>query len=179
MFSRYGPVQCTRTVASYLAFDGDFAARNSSWDQALQAAGWHPVTETMAMIMARYRGIPDPDATTSPTPVLASDLPSTGYQDANSTLLEIRWAERPEPPYAFQDVNDGRPAANSATTVYRQAQVVDIVAVAQQAFTAYRYLAIVTMQQMYYNEAWRSPSPTPTGPAYHPCFSGSNNCPGG
>jgi hypothetical protein len=96
-----------RTVTRYLAFDGDFFVHNGSWDEALQAAGWYPRRKGMASILDRYRNRPDPDASTSPAALLATNLPSTGYEDTDRIDLTIGWAERPEPPVAFGDLERG------------------------------------------------------------------------
>lgn len=156
-FGERPQMSCQRDIVVYLAFDGNPAATQRTWDKSLAAVHWRPAPEYHGDTYRQYH-----------------------YEFVDSPPVRLTWSTRPKAPEPIGDFEKGLPSA------YRDAisledQPVDVAKVYQDGYAAHRYIAELSAGSQYYPQspkAPRSPDPTPS-PTWNGCYGGHGDCPGG
>jgi hypothetical protein len=174
---------CVRAVTAYFFFNGSFQQRVRAWDAVLRASGWVTAGDPLSVPLSYYAEYGHkPDLNQPGLRYLATSLPqSDPYYRAihgsatpgQSVDLVFRWAERPEVSRSLEDF-DAVPGP-STVVAWRQKSTVSPNAVESAAFTRYQYVAIATINVVYYDSAVPARTPV-TYSGHENCRTGSDTC---
>lgn len=153
----WGPVTCDRTATTYFGFNGDFVQELRTWETHLTVDGWSKGNlDQVIAYYDLYEGKAEPgdparaySATALPRFTSAYSTPNRASAGQFRIGLSINWAERPTPNAALSPEARGKPASQSGTAV-RNADTVDAAAVQGQLFASHRYVAIVSLDCLYF-----------------------------